>query len=326
MRILFWGSTSANAGPDNINKGIVSSLTDSFLYVPAGSGYVRMLRALWKLLQADALVVSGVTRKGHILISAARLLKKPSAYIMHGSGAYERELNRIQGDETGIKLEAAMLEKASLLLPVSRKFMKWVQENYPQYAEKTSYLYNGVDESVFRHAGSGNAREGSVIAAGGLSLGKNNSVLSEAVEQLDGRAFLEIYGNPVNQQAWNKKHSRIMGGVSHDVFVRCLSESSLFVLNSLFESFSIATLEALALGCSILVSEAAGVTDLLALEETDLIHDPMNVDEIREKISYLLEHPNNERIRSQFDPAEWSFSKMVQRLEIHCQDMIRNRK
>lgn len=324
MKILFWGGTKSNVGPDNINKGIVSNLTDRFYYVTTPGKYRELLDAMWKLLRSDVVVVSGVSRKGSILVAAAKLLGKRSVYLMHGCAEAEYRINGIQPNEKGLAQEACLMKYADLLLPVSKRYMQWVREQYPQYAHKTDYIYNGVDKELFAHIPAVPKRPGSVAVSGGMTPLKNNAVVVKAVELLKGKAALKIFGGARRQLPEEYHYSQRMGKVSNEQFLLHLSQTSLFVLNSLQESFSIATMEALACGCSVLVSQVAGVTDLLALEETDIIHNPMDVEEIRSKIDYLLDHPNYERLRSQFDPEQWSFEKMVENLEKKCEALIQH--
>ena len=324
MRILFWGDAADNNGPSNINKGIIDSLSSSFVFVPNRGKYYGFLIGIWKLLWVDVLVVSNVSRKGCVLGTVAKMLGKPLVFIMHGCGMYETSLNYASYPDNRLAWEASLLKNADLLLPVSKKFMHWVHGYYPQYVGKTEYLFNGIDPQIFKHSPALEKNAGSILAVGGRRKEKNNMPLAEAVERLNGKAILTIYGSK-KASAYERKNVIHKGQVPNEAFIQALSEASLFVLNSIFEPFSISVVEALACGCSILVSEVAGVTDLLALEETDIIHDPMDVEEIRRKMEYLLEHPNRERILSQFDAGEWTFEKMVQRLYEQCAMLIESK-
>lgn len=321
MRILFWGDAADNNGPSNINKGIIDSLSSSFVFVPNRGKYYGFLIGIWKLLWVDVLVVSNVSRKGCVLGTVAKMLGKPLVFIMHGCGMYETSLNYASYPDNRLAWEASLLENADLLLPVSKKFMYWVHGYYPQYAHKTKYIYNGIDGTIFHRVFHEPKRTGSVAVSGGLTPLKNNMPVLQAVEALRGKAFLTIYGAPADAEG---TYVRKVGSLPHDQFLQELAGEQLFVLNSVFETFSIAVMEALACGCSILVSEVAGITDLLALEETDIIHDPMDVEEIRRKMEYLLEHPNNERLRSSFDIREWSFENMVLQLEEKCKKLLKS--
>lgn len=318
MKILFWGDTAGNNGPFNINKGITACLTESFLSVERRGKNIDFVNGIWKLLRADVLVVSNVSRKGSILGAVAKYLGKPFVYIMHGCNKYEAELNKVIYPDDRLVWEENLLKNADLLLPVSKKFMHWVHAYYPQYADKTRYLFNGIDLRDFSSDFTTTKQPGSILAVGGHRKEKNNMPLVEAVRRMEGKAVLTVYGHPAAKNMRERDNIRYEGQLPNAEFKQRLSGTALFVLNSIFEPFSISVIEALACGCSILVSEVAGVTDLLALEESDIIHDPMDVEEIRKKIDYLLGHPNHERICSRFDIYEWTFDKMVQRLYNQC--------
>lgn len=322
MKILFWDGIRGNNGPGNINKGIVRNFTDSFMYVTIPAKFREMADALWKLLRSDAVVVSGVSRKGAILVQMAKLLGKPSVYLMHGCAEQEYRLNGQKPDEKGLAYEACLMDKADLILAVSERYMFWVREMYPRYAEKVDYVYNGVNEEIFSRKATHQRDPRKVAACGGFAPLKNNLIVAQAVEVLGGKAELTVYGCADKSRVAAYRFTECAGKLENTEFLERLSQSGLFVLNSLLESFSSATLEALACGCSLLVSERAGVCDLLALEETDIIHDPMDIEEIRGKIEYLLDHPNHQRLLSAFDPEEWSFEKMVLRLEEKCRILL----
>lgn len=76
--------------------------------------------------------------------------------------------------------------------------------------------------------------------------------------------------------------------------------------------------DALLCGCSILVTNVAGALELLNVTEHDVIYDPMNKDEIAEKIEYILQHPNNERLMKNLDFDKISYEAEVKRLEQFC--------
>ena len=316
MKILFWGETEGNSGPENVNELIAENLTDSFVCVRERNPVRKMLKGIRYCLESDVTVISGVSRKGCLLA----LLAKRVVYILHGCAAREAEADGLEVP-AAIRQERYLMKKADLLLCVSENFRDWVRDVYPQYAGKTDFLHPGVE---CRRV-TGQKIPGSVIAAGGDSAIKNNAVLAEAVEGLGGRAKLEVYGSLRGQPA-SRTHTRWMGGVSHGEFLQRLARAEIFVLNSRFETFSLAVIEALGCGCSVLVSEKAGVTEVLAPEETDILRDPLDTEEIRRKISCLLEKPNNGRLLQSLDWEEISAEGYVRRLEEKCALLMRREK
>lgn len=322
MKILFWGSTKGNGGPSSVNRGIVSNFTPCFWKANAKNKYVELLEAIIKCILSDVVVVSCGSKQGILLMGLAKLLGKKCAYIMHGCAEYEIVVNAQENCEFMLPQERFLLKHTDLILPVSKKFRDWVCERYPQYAYKTKYLYNGIDKRVQQVPERKLRIKGSVAADGADRGVKNNIVVTRVIEQMAGKAYLTVYGSIDHGVPTGLEYTKYVGMIPHSEYIRKLQETELFVVNSIFETFSISAIEAICCGCSILISEIVGVTDLLALEESDIIHDPMNEQEIREKIEYLLEHPNNERIMSKLDLDEYSYEKSVKKLEQMCRELF----
>ena len=148
---------------------------------------------------------------------------------------------------------------------------------------------------------------------------KNNVVISEAVELLDGKVELNIYGHMYHKDVFNKyNHTRVMGLVSQNELFKRMEEAELFILNSVRESFGLAVFDALNCGCSVLLSDRVGATGLLDLNDDDVIFNPMDEKEIAEKIKRVMENPNNNRIKSNIDYTQLSYEKEVEKLEQFC--------
>lgn len=323
MKYLFYGEMTGNCGPSNVNRGMVNNLTESFLHSVSTNKYFEMVDLFLKLLRCRVVIVSGVSRKGKLLFSFAKRLRLAKVYIMHGCAAYEMNINKMQRDEKGLAQEQYLLEHADLILPVSQRFQHWVNERYPEYAHKTSYLNNGFDAEQMKGVHPAQKGAGLVAATGADRIIKNNEVLAKAIEKMGGAARCKVYGHIYHSVPTNYAYTEYVGVIPHGDYLQALSETDLFVVNSLLESFSLSAIEALLCGSSVLISEAAGVVDILPLEDHDIIHDPSNEDEIREKIQYLLEHPNNRRILAQMDLSQHTYRKSVIRLEEICLELLR---
>ena len=324
MRILYSGSTKSNAGPDNVNKGMVKKLTKNFTYIKCSNKLLMAVECFAKCLVSDVIVVSGVSTINAQLINLAKRLKKKTVYIMHGCAEYEGPLNRQETPQYMLQQERTLLEKADLLLPVSKKFQRWVQNQYPQYAMKTGYLFNGIEAEELQNAPKLPKIPGLVLAAGADRIVKNNRVIAQVVDQMCGRVELEICGHIYGDvSSENYTYAKYTGRLDHDDFIKRMAQAEVYVLNSIYEPFCLTVIEALACGCSVLVSNAAGVVDVLPLEDSDIIYDPTNQDEIQSKLEYVLEHPNNQRICSGLNLEELSYGKSVERLEAICAGLLR---
>lgn len=312
MKILFFGRTQGNSGPDNVNRAVYAHLTPSFLKAEPGGGIRGLLRDLRKLCRCEVLVVSGLSRKGCVLTGAAKLLGRRVVYLMHGCAEFEKEINGLS-HRAPIKQERYLMASCHKILTVSKRYQDWVAERYPKYAEKLGHVNPGVPALPDYK---GNRKlPGSIMAAGADRAIKNNLSLARAVENLEGKASLQIcgaccHGNPFE----TFRHTRYLGLLPQEAYWQKLRETEVFVVNSSLESFGLSALEALSCGCSLLISGNAGVCDLLPLEEEDTIRDPLDTEELKNKLLWIQAHPNHARLRAR----KWTYDDMVQRLEELC--------
>lgn len=323
MKLLFVGNRKRNSGPENVNRTMVEHFDDTFLYAKATNKYICYIENFIKLLFADAVIVSGISKMGLLSARLAKKLNKKTVYIMHGLSAMEVKLNALKNADDALSAEKELLANSDLLLPVSKKFSDFIKNEFPQYAHKTQYLFNGYNRVKQPTECKHEKEKGFIMAVGGDRKIKNNEPVSCAVEMLNTDAKFEIYGRIHNEiPQTNNKKTRYMNVVPNDEFKEKLKSAQIFVLNSLFETFSLAVLEALDFGCDVLVSNSAGVVDILPLTEKDIIFDTSSVDEIKEKLEYLMSHPNNERILSNTKFDEYTPQKSVERLKLFCRELL----
>ena len=73
--------------------------------------------------------------------------------------------------------------------------------------------------------------------------------------------------------------------------------------------------EALSMGCNLLVSQNVGALSILnQIEATDVINNPEDIDEIGEKIIYNLTHSNHERLLASIEKDKTSWEATNQKL------------
>jgi glycosyltransferase involved in cell wall biosynthesis len=142
------------------------------------------------------------------------------------------------------------------------------------------------------------------ISVGGGTPIKNNIPVCEAIKRLNENDGMDLRFIIIGPPFGNGENLRSYTFVTyyellpHSEVMEMMSESSLYIQNSIFDSFPNAVLEAIDCGCSILVSSNVGVAEVLpSITDGDIINDPNNVNEIADKIKKILECPNAERIR-----------------------------
>lgn len=320
-RYLFIGGTEGNTGPDNVNKGIVSNLPSNFFVISNGNKIKKYVNTLLNVARCNIVIVSGISKIGMYAMKLAQTFGKKTIYIMHGCNDIEFKLNQMSPDEKALKYERYFLNNSDLILAVSERYSKLIQEKYPVCVGRVNYLHNGVDKVDF-NCNAVQREKGRIIAVGGDRKLKNNIVVANAVAKLDDSKKLMVYGHLYHPDNLPKGNNiEFKGLVSQEQLYKEMSQSELFVLNSTLESFGLTVFDALQCGCSVLVSNAAGALDILNVTEYDVIYDPMNENEIAEKIDYLLQHPNNERLMKNLDFEKISYKAEVERLEQFCKKL-----
>ncbi|MDK7539264.1 glycosyltransferase family 4 protein [Bacillus paranthracis] len=314
MRLLFVGDLTGNTGPANVNKELNKNLPSSTIFLEKKSIISRILELAIKTKKADAVLFSGMSKINIIGFKLAKLLGVKSAYLMHGCRSIEGKING-NYSKNDIDIENKVLELAPIIICVSKKFMYWMKENYPQYKEKLTYVNNGIDWEQLNTIREGKIEreERTLMAVGGGVPLKNIKSICKAIDLInrkdgmnlelivignDGKDLEEILSFPFVQHYQN---------VPHDEMSFYYQRAKLFVQNSSFETFGLAPIEALVNGCDLLLSQEAGVKSIITtLESNDLIYNNHDINEISSKIKLLLSDVNNQRLINGISQEETS--------------------
>ncbi len=187
--------------------------------------------------------------------------------------------------------------KKSTILGVS----KYALDDYFDFLKlkqhKTFVLYNFVDTSIFAETSEPVAKinnEFKIISVGNLKPQKNFHFLLEAFTQLKGQGIsLDIYGDGMYQQEFEKFISennlpvRLMGKIRnlHEV----MKDYDLFVMSSLYEGFSLAVLEGMAMQKPMLLSDIPTFNEQCG--DTAIYFSLDNTNDVVEKIKALKNDP-----------------------------------
>lgn len=168
---------------------------------------------------------------------------------------------------TGSTYEAKVLEEFALadyiVVPSSHARRTYIEQGFAP--EKLLLLPYGVDVEHFRNEGK---RDGvfRVIYAGSLTIRKGPQYLLEAFSRMDRRNAELVLVGPLDPAfkpvlARYEGSFRYLGMMAKVALKELYSNSSVFVLPSLADSFSLATLEAMACGIPVIVSRNTGASD-----------------------------------------------------------------
>ncbi|WP_162515334.1 glycosyltransferase family 4 protein [Paenibacillus pinistramenti] len=335
MKIFFVGDFKNDTGPGIANKLLRKGLgsSRSYLYSEGHGRIGRVFEIIWKTLRSDCVCMCSASRSNALVIRAARLLHKPAYYVMHGYQTFEQKRNNPQ--ISGQKLqqihhsEAFIFKHVNKVFCVSKKFMEYMKQAEPEYADKFDYHYNGVDleqieqgisasqsaeparDQNDQHKNHRDKNPRQIVSIGGGMPQKNNLTVCRSIDQLNREKSMAlsyiVIGLPYTdkEEICSYEFVRYYDHLPHERVLEILAESGLYIQNSSFETFGLAVVEALLADCSLLLSEQIGMTDLLGtLQEGDRIANTDDPAEIAEKIERLIKEGNAGRLKAGLETKE----------------------
>ncbi len=321
FRLFIAGDNFSGTGPAIVTDQLIKNSPKNTLYLNSRSKTGRAFEILFKIPRADAVLFSGYSKQNIYGMNLARLFGKKSAYLMHGCVEYENTINRVPDKKMAI-LERKMLKKADLILAVSRQFEEWLKHNYSLYEAKISHLTNGIDWQLMTESVSEIRRNDmGVISVGGGMPRKGIVNICKAIEKLKAAGLPDIkltvagdYGADT-EEINSYEFVENVGLVDHETLMDLYHKNKLFIQNSSFETFGLAPLEALLSQTDILVSLKCGALSVIKkYEDTDIIKDTEDINEIASKIRYLLSADNHTRLICELDKESTSWKSRAREL------------
>jgi glycosyltransferase involved in cell wall biosynthesis len=315
MAWFLLGGHFSNGGPDNVNQALITSADNKILYVKYINRMARVLESFWKILISEGVVVSGTCAKRYY--DFMKLLRKNYVYLMHGCIDFENEINRLYLAPSVIENERRLLKGAKRIVCVSEAYSEWVKKRYPEYAEKITFVNNGIE---LKQREKKEKEPFSIAVSGGNRCIKNNLEVSRAVRKLNAEGILckmYIFGRkyPDNEEIEETDYISYCGHMDKVPYYERLDYISCYVLNSEVEPFGLVAADALNCNCSLLMSQNVGAKSIMTTRKCDIIQDPHDVDEIVGKLKYVFEHPNSDRLYGSIDVQACSERSSFQKLD-----------
>lgn len=317
-RIFVVGDHKTGTGPANVTKEYIRCLPENTLFQKRTSKLGRLPELYINILRSDIIFFSGYSKQNVLGMKFAKKLKKPTAYLVHGAITHENNINHDDNANMS-SVEEETLFLADRLFAVSEKFCGWLKKQYPQYEDKIDYVTNGIDERTVNTTPNGDNTK--ILSIGGGMPRKMILHICEAIELINADAAkpvtLYVIGKDgADTEAINKyPFTKNLGLVSAEKKEELFNECGIFIQNSCFETFGLAPVEALCAGMSVLCSKVCGVLDLFkSADEHDIIDDYSSPKEIAEKIEYIMNNPNREKLLSDIDFETMSWEARTKEL------------
>ena len=316
-KVFFVGDFISNTGPAIVNKLYKKNLVNRAMYSNAKCKILRILELLFKTCVSDAICFCNFSKLDRIGIKICKMLNKKCFYLMHGYVKYETEKIK------DLKLENYILNEIDMIICVSENLREIVKRDFDN--KKISYVYNGIDwDNVVCYHQEEKENLCKIMSTGGGMKVKNNIIVCDAIKKIIEKTNMKIEytvaGNSCGQLEKFRGYDFVnyYEELSHKECLKKMAESNLYIQNSVFETFGLAPIEALANGCGLLISNEVGAKGIMHnLEEIDIIFNPFSVEEIVKKILICLSSNNNLRLLSGIDKKETSVKhRSIELLEL----------
>lgn len=213
---------------------------------------------------------------------AAKLTRKKFGVRVAGDYAWEQGVQRF-GVKDGIdefqnrkygfrvenlkKVQSLVAKKADFVVTPSRYFKQLVSGWGKGI--RVEAIYNGVDLTKFSGI-KPDLNSSTILSAGRLVPWKGFPVLIESIAKLPGWNLVILGDGPDRKKLEHmvkdlnlQNRVKLYGAVSQDEMVRLLKQTAIFALNTSFESFSFQTVEAMASGLPVIVTNIGSLPELV---------------------------------------------------------------
>lgn len=331
MRLFLAGDYRSNTGPAQVTNSLLRAMPSDTLYQKMQHKCFRIFEIILNTCKADVIIYSGLSRQVPLGIKIAHIFHKPVFYLMHGSIKHEGHINH-EYSSALLKQEEYVLDQSDYILAVSIPFKNWLKQNYPKLVNKIYHLTNAIDWDLINMPPCTVMRKSmQIMSIGGGMPRKNILSICKAIEKIYSEnpsctIRLLVAGNSGDDLNNIKSYPFVdyVGIIPHEQVLTYMQQSSVYVQNSVFETFGIAPLEALLCGCSLLLSHQTGALSIIpAANEDMIINDAYDINEISRKLSHVLCNPNHEQLLSSVNFETSCPHYRVQELFLLIESLIR---
>lgn len=312
LRIFLLGDFETDNGPGIANKHVRASLNKIYnIKCSTAHGKVRRIFETFKYINnSDILLICSASKLNNIAIQIANVKNMPIIYLIHGYASYEAEIENPDIREDELKrirnYEKFIYDSSARIVCVSKHSMEFMKKRLPQYTNKLDYIYNAIDINTIKgicQEKNVSRKKNKILSVGGGMKRKKNLVVAKSINKYFFDLEFAIVG-PIQEDGEEIKKLACVTWfehLSHEKLYQLMSESNIYIQNSICETFGLSIIEALYAGCSILISKEVGCIDLFdSITEHDIIYDVEDEKEISSKIKHLLQNPNNHRMLKGF--------------------------
>lgn len=326
MKILLYGNWKSNGGPSNVNRSLIQhSDKDLVRICHPESKILRIMELLIKTIFCDVVIFS--YGGNSMLCKYVKLLGKKAVILKHGDVDYENQINHLGLKSSAVDDDIKKMSFADAIICVSEKYAEWNKRRYPQFSSKITWVNNGITLSPRPKK----EKKRNIIALGGGNRNiKNNLNICKAVKKLndDGasleiKLFGRIYENNSPLEKFDFLH--VMGHMDKEAYLSELDTVNLYIDLAYCEPFGLSIADALNCHCSVLLSKEVGFISVMKVQDSDLVNNCDDIQEITDKIKYNLNADNSDRLLSSINKDTTSEYHSYKRLKDICNQLVKGK-
>jgi glycosyltransferase involved in cell wall biosynthesis len=262
-KILYIGDFKKLNGPSKVDVSLVENLNGEITTFQSTSR--DLLKLIKLLLESKIIHVSGISFIGFLAICLSKLFFKKSSYTMHGSLKFESKSKYVA--------KYRLFYEKAILLFVNRIFIvsKLMYCFIDNYSDKAVIIPNGYHPKTHKKF---QKEPNLIVAIGGGRIEKGVLELAQCVKEInnnyDFNCRLVVFGEdgPTTDLIKTIDCVDYRGFRQYEEVQNELLNANIFASFSVFESFSLAIVEAIESGCKVLTSANVGVLDYVELTST----------------------------------------------------------
>ncbi|HUX98922.1 MAG TPA: glycosyltransferase family 4 protein [Candidatus Deferrimicrobium sp.] len=276
---------------------------------------------LIELFKINPDVIHGqmITPNGLIAVLGGKLLRKKAIVYSRGTKIYNSNVLYLRS------LAQFVVTHADTVIGLSQDLTNRMRRLWP--GRQIITINNGIELSHYSHE----VTPDSILKLIFVGRLVNNKRVSDAIRALAliKREFqnisLTIIGSGPDEVILKnlciklniQNDVQILGKIDPQKIPIYLSKADIFIFPSLWESFGLAVLEAMASSLPILAARTTAIPELVQDHENGLLHTPGNVQELTENLKTLIQNPGIRKSMGQKSrelAANYSWEKVVDRL------------
>jgi glycosyltransferase involved in cell wall biosynthesis len=315
--------------PKNVYLGYLWRMrqeSTSFLHIK--KVFKKLLESSWK----PDIIHAHIYLAGVPAVMLGRKYDIPVLITEHFSNFPLGRLNKIEV----IKARFAM-RRAKVILPVSRNLQKSIES----YGIKNQFkiVPNVVDTKLF-YPSFKNQDKGrekiKILFVGGLVPIKGIPYLLKAIAKIKdkrGDFILDIVGDGENKEKYKKLAEELglnnfvnfQGEKSKTEIARFMRNCDFYIQPSLYETFGVAYIEAMACGKPVIGTEKGGPKEFIT-KDVGILVPPRNTTSLVEAINYMLAHYQDYSPKkiSQYAVDHFGYKKVGQEINKIYREVIKN--